>query len=129
VLAAAILGSSITFVDATVVNVALPVLQGELGASVVEAQWIVEAYAPMLASLILVGDSLGDHLGRAFTQGRKPGQDRGFGGESVGAEKTCFAPVLRYYQPIPKTSRSVRALNFSEKGQVLWNVYAELTRR
>lgn len=64
VLAAAILGSSITFVDGTVVNVALPVLQRELGASVAEAQWIVESYALMLAALILVGGSLGDRLGR-----------------------------------------------------------------
>ncbi len=64
VLVAAILGSSITFIDGTVVNVALPVLQRELGASVAEAQWIVESYALMLAALILVGGSLGDALGR-----------------------------------------------------------------
>src|SRR5918999_1608544 len=64
VLAAAILGSSITFIDGTVVNVALPVLQSELGASAAEAQWIVESYALMLAALILVGGSLGDRLGR-----------------------------------------------------------------
>lgn len=64
VLAAAILGSSITFIDGTVVNVVLPVLQSELGASVAEAQWIVESYALMLAALILAGGSLGDRLGR-----------------------------------------------------------------
>jgi EmrB/QacA subfamily drug resistance transporter len=64
VLAAAILGSSITFIDGTAVNVVLPVLQRELGASVAEAQWIVESYALMLAALILVGGSLGDRLGR-----------------------------------------------------------------
>ena len=64
VLAAAILGSSITFIDGTVINVALPVLQRELGASVAQTQWIVESYALMLASLILVGGSLGDKLGR-----------------------------------------------------------------
>ena len=64
VLVAAILGSSITFIDGTVVNVALPVLQRELGASVAEAQWIVESYALMLAALILVGGSSGDALGR-----------------------------------------------------------------
>ncbi|MGH8864932.1 MAG: MFS transporter, partial [Burkholderiales bacterium] len=63
-LAAAILGSSITFMDGTVVNVVLPMLQRELGASVAEAQWIVESYALMLAALILVGGSLGDRLGR-----------------------------------------------------------------
>lgn len=64
VLAAAILGSSITFIDGTVVNVALPVLQRELGASVAQAQWVVESYALMLAALMLVGGSLGDRLGR-----------------------------------------------------------------
>src|ERR671915_848986 len=64
VLTAAILGSSITFIDGTVVNVALPVLQKKLGATVAEAQWVVESYALMLAALILVGGSLGDHYGR-----------------------------------------------------------------
>jgi len=64
VLAAAILGSSLTFIDGTVVNVALPVLQSRLGASVGQAQWIVESYALMLAALILAGGSLGDRLGR-----------------------------------------------------------------
>src|SRR5215813_2731821 len=63
-LTAAILGSSITFIDGTVVNVALPALQTELGASVAGAQWIVESYALMLAALILVGGALGDRLGR-----------------------------------------------------------------
>ncbi len=71
VLAAAILGSSITFIDGTVVNVALPLLQKELRATVGGAQWIVESYALMLAALILVGGSLGDRLGRkrVFTWG------------------------------------------------------------
>jgi EmrB/QacA subfamily drug resistance transporter len=64
VLAATILGSSITFIDSTVVNVALPVLQRELGTDLIGAQWIVEAYSLMLSALILVGGSLGDRLGR-----------------------------------------------------------------
>lgn len=64
VLAAAILGSAITFIDGTVVNVVLPVLQRELGASVDQVQWVVESYALLLAALILVGGSLGDRLGR-----------------------------------------------------------------
>lgn len=63
-LAATILGSSITFIDGTVVNVALPVLQRELGADIVGAQWVVESYALLLSALILVGGSLGDHWGR-----------------------------------------------------------------
>lgn len=64
VLAATILGSSITLIDRTVVNVALPVLQRELRTDIVGAQWIVEAYSLMVSALILVGGSLGDRLGR-----------------------------------------------------------------
>src|SRR5688572_26555092 len=64
VLAAAILGSSITFIDGTVVNVALPILQRDLGATVGQTQWVVESYALMLSALILVGGSLGDLFGR-----------------------------------------------------------------
>ncbi|HEX8071106.1 MAG TPA: MFS transporter [Pyrinomonadaceae bacterium] len=64
VLAATILGSSITFIDGTVVNVALPVLQRELGTDIVGAQWIVEAYQLLLSALILAGGSLGDRWGR-----------------------------------------------------------------
>ena len=64
VLAAAILGSSITFIDGTVVNVALPVLQNSLQATVAQTQWVVESYSLMLSALILVGGSLGDRLGR-----------------------------------------------------------------
>lgn len=64
VLAATILGSSMAFIDGTVVNVALPVLQTSLNASVSSAQWIVEAYSLFLSSLVLVGGSLGDRIGR-----------------------------------------------------------------
>jgi MFS family permease len=52
------------FIDGTVVNVALPQIQARLGATAIDAQWIVEAYALFLAALILVGGSLGDHYGR-----------------------------------------------------------------
>lgn len=52
------------FLDGTVVNVALPVMQRGLGATVRQVQWIVEAYGLMLASLVLVGGALGDRLGR-----------------------------------------------------------------
>jgi EmrB/QacA subfamily drug resistance transporter len=64
VLAATILGSSLAFIDSTVVNVALPALQANLNATVVDVQWVVEAYALMLAALLLVGGSLGDIYGR-----------------------------------------------------------------
>jgi hypothetical protein len=64
VLAAAIFGSSMAFVDGTVVNVALPAIQRSLHATAFEAQWLVESYALFLAALLLVGGSLGDHFGR-----------------------------------------------------------------
>ncbi|MDQ1729217.1 MAG: hypothetical protein QOD33_1342 [Pyrinomonadaceae bacterium] len=64
ILAATILGSSMAFIDGTVVNVALPALQTALNASVVDVQWVVEAYALFLAALLLAGGSLGDHFGR-----------------------------------------------------------------
>ena len=64
VLVAAIGGSSMAFVDGTVVNVALPTIQHALNATAFEAQWVVESYALFLAALLLVGGSLGDHFGR-----------------------------------------------------------------
>ncbi|MEO8430964.1 MAG: DHA2 family efflux MFS transporter permease subunit [Acidobacteriota bacterium] len=63
-LAAAILGSSIAFLDANVVSVALPVIQKNLSATVSSAQWVVEAYALFLSALVLVGGSLADRFGR-----------------------------------------------------------------
>jgi EmrB/QacA subfamily drug resistance transporter len=64
VLVAAILGSSMSFVDATAVNVVLPIVQRDLQASSDAMQWVVESYALFLAALILVGGSLGDEFGR-----------------------------------------------------------------
>jgi EmrB/QacA subfamily drug resistance transporter len=64
VLAATILGSSMAFIDGTAVNVALPALQRDLGATVAQVQWVVEAYALFLSALLLVGGSLGDRFGR-----------------------------------------------------------------
>jgi EmrB/QacA subfamily drug resistance transporter len=64
ILAATILGSSMAFIDSTVVNVALPALQTSLGGTLIDLQWVVEAYALLLGSLILVGGSLGDLFGR-----------------------------------------------------------------
>src|SRR4030088_87449 len=64
VLAATILGSSMAFIDSTVVNVALPALQASLHATVVDVQWVVESYGLFLGALILAGGSLGDLFGR-----------------------------------------------------------------
>jgi EmrB/QacA subfamily drug resistance transporter len=64
ILAATILGSSLAFIDSTVVNVALPALQADLRATIADVQWVVESYALFLAALLLMGGSLGDLYGR-----------------------------------------------------------------
>jgi EmrB/QacA subfamily drug resistance transporter len=64
ILAATILGSSMAFIDSTVVNVALPSLQTNLHATVTGVQWVVESYGLFLGALILVGGALGDLFGR-----------------------------------------------------------------
>ena len=64
ILAATFLGSSMVFIDGTVVNVALPVLESALRATLADIQWVVESYSLFLATLLLVGGSLGDLYGR-----------------------------------------------------------------
>src|SRR4051794_1050344 len=64
VLASTIIASSMTFLDATVVNVALPALQRDLHATITGVQWVIEAYALFLGALILIGGSMGDQFGR-----------------------------------------------------------------
>jgi EmrB/QacA subfamily drug resistance transporter len=64
VLAATILGSSMAFIDGSVVNVALPAIQSDLNVSVQGAQWVVNGYMLMLGALMLVGGSAGDRFGR-----------------------------------------------------------------
>ena len=64
VLAATIIASSMAFIDMSVVNVALPVLQRSIGASFAEAQWVVEAYVLLLSALTLLGGTMGDIYGR-----------------------------------------------------------------
>src|SRR5688500_7429104 len=79
-LAAAIMGSFVVSVDATVVNVALPAISEDLGGGLSGQQWVVNAYLLTLGSLILVGGSLGDVYGekRIFIIGVA-----GFGATSV----------------------------------------------
>src|SRR6266852_1206513 len=64
VLTATILGSSMAFIDGTVVNIALPTLQATMGATIADVQWVVEAYTLFLAALMLTGGALGDRFGR-----------------------------------------------------------------
>jgi MFS family permease len=63
-LVAAILGSGVAAIDGTIVNVALPAVQADLGGGLQTQQWVSNAYLLTLGSLILIGGSLGDIYGR-----------------------------------------------------------------
>ena len=63
-LAATILGSSVAFIDGSVINVALPALAHDLGASPADLSWTINAYLLPLGALTLLGGGAGDHFGR-----------------------------------------------------------------
>jgi EmrB/QacA subfamily drug resistance transporter len=63
-LTATILASSLSFVDGSVLNVALPAIRASYGAGAAEVQWVVNAYLLPLSALLLLGGALGDHYGR-----------------------------------------------------------------
>ncbi len=105
-LVATILGSTVVFLDSTVVNVALPSIGRDLDAGLAGQQWVVEAYMLTMVSLLLVGGSLGDqfgrrrmfvtglvalrrHLGalRAGAEQRAPGRRPGAAGDRRGAAR------------------------------------------
>ncbi|WP_035356319.1 hypothetical protein [Edaphobacter aggregans] len=92
VLAATILGSGMAFIDGTVVNVALPALQNAFRASLADVQWVVAAYALMLAALLLVGGSLG-----GLTVNREKGVPPSF---------TALSYRLASYSGIPHANQS-----------------------
>jgi EmrB/QacA subfamily drug resistance transporter len=64
VVAAAVLGSGVAFLDGTVVNAALPAISRDLHAGLADLQWVLTAYLLTLGSLLVVGGSLGDLFGR-----------------------------------------------------------------
>ena len=63
-LLAAVLGTSVVFLDATVTSVALPAIRGDLGGGLTGQQWVTNAYLLALGSLLLIGGSLGDVFGQ-----------------------------------------------------------------
>jgi EmrB/QacA subfamily drug resistance transporter len=63
-LAACVLASSLSFVEGSVLNVALPAIRASYGAGAAEVQWVVNAYLLPLSALLLLGGALGDHFGR-----------------------------------------------------------------
>src|SRR5947209_12493527 len=88
VLIACILGSGVAFLDGTVVNVALPTIQRDLGGGLAAQQWVANAYLLTLGSLILIGGSLGDLFGerRVF--------ELGVGGFGVASLLCAVAPTI-----------------------------------
>lgn len=97
ILAATILGSSMAFIDGTVVNVALPAIQQNFTASVTAMTWVVNAYTLFLAALILPGGSAGDLFGRRLVF-------------STGVVAFALASVLCGYAPDVETLIAARAL-------------------
>ncbi len=91
VLPATILGSSVAFIDGSVVNVALPAIQNSLGTNLAMVQWVVNGYLLTLASLILLGGPAADHFGRrrGFLIGLA-----GFGAASLACGLAPSAPWL-----------------------------------
>jgi EmrB/QacA subfamily drug resistance transporter len=87
---AAIVGSSMAFIDGTAVNVALPVLERDLHATSADVQWVVESYSLFLSALVLVGGSLGDLFGRRLVFGVGVGI---FALASIGCG---FAPTVQW---------------------------------
>src|SRR4051812_2447399 len=67
VLIAAILASSLGFIDGAVVSVAIPAIREDLGASFTDIQWVSNAYTLLLSALILVGGAAGDRFGLRAT--------------------------------------------------------------
>src|SRR5471032_406174 len=88
VLAAAIVGSSMSFIDGTAVNVALPILQADFHASAADVQWVVEGYSLFLSALILIGGSLGDIFGRRLIF------SIGIAVFALGSVACAFAPAM-----------------------------------
>ena len=90
-LLAAILGSGVAAIDGTIVSVALPAIENDLGGGLSAQQWISNAYLLTLASLILIGGSLGDIYGerRVFSIGVAA-----FGVMSVGCALAPTTEVL-----------------------------------
>ena len=79
-LVAAIVGSAVATIDGSIVNVALPAIEEDLGGGLSAQQWVSNAYLLTLGSLILIGGSLGDIYGEAARVHRRPGSVRGLFG-------------------------------------------------
>ena len=81
--------SSLSFIDGSILNVALPAIRESTGANAAEVQWVVNGYTLPLAALILLGGALGDHHGRRQLD---PAQDDGEGSSHPGHDRTTGRP-------------------------------------
>ncbi|GAC1585600.1 MAG: MFS transporter [Candidatus Velthaea sp.] len=136
VLVAAILGSSMSFIDGTAVNVALPILQADLHASATDVQWVVEGFALFLSALILIGGSLGDIFGRRRVFGTGIVI---FGLASIGCALAANAQVLIFERCIQgiggalATPGSLALLSAAYEGEArgraigTWSGFASIT--
>ncbi|BBH15728.1 MFS transporter [Nocardioides baekrokdamisoli] len=87
-IATTVLGSGMGFLDGTIANVALPHIGSDLHASFAELQWVINGYTLTLASLILVGGSLGDRFGRKRVYGW------GIAGFAVASALAALSPTV-----------------------------------
>src|SRR5258708_24333763 len=115
VLAVTILGSTMAFVDESVVNVALPAIEADLKAPVAVIQWLVNAYTLCVAALMLIGGAAGDRLGRrrVFVCGAAPfGLGSVLGGLSSGGGPLTPRPAppgIGGTPPLPDSLAPLRA--------------------
>jgi EmrB/QacA subfamily drug resistance transporter len=121
-LIACILGSGIATLDGSVVNVALPTIQRELGGGLAAQQWVVNGYLLTLGSLILVGGSLGDLYGqrRTFALGVI-----GFGVASLGC---ALAPSIGWLVAARAVEGMASALLTPASLAVIVNTFPESER-
>lgn len=122
VLIACILGSTIVFVDSTVINVALPAIQRELGGGLAGEQWASNAYLLTLGSLLLIGGSLGDLFGerRVFVLG--------VGGFGVTSLLCAVAPSIGFLVFSRALQGVTAALLVPSALAVIVNTFAEQER-
>ena len=126
-----------TFIDGTVVNVALPALQADLHATITDVQWVIEAYALFLGALILVGGSMGDQFGRKrvflfgvvfFTVASIVVRPRDVAARCSSSAARCRASAPRFSCPGASRSSAPRSTR-RERGRAIgtWSGFSAIT--
>jgi MFS family permease len=123
VLLATVLGSGIAFLDATVVNVALPTIGEQLDAGISSLQWMVNAYTLTLSGFLLLGGSLGDHYGRRriFVTGVVSDRGPAIGAWSgLGGVTAAIGPFLGGWLVQAASWRLIFLINLPLAALVVW---------